>query len=102
MKALTLKVLSCAFFTTILLFNTHFVSASPTVENEAVEVQQIVHLNKSTIEDLVTLKGIGHKKAKAILLYREQVGIFKSINDLTNVKGIGEKVLIDNVGRLKI
>jgi competence protein ComEA len=102
MKVLTLKALTCAFITSIILFNTNFVSASPTVENEAIEVQRIVHLNKSTIDDLVTLKGIGHKKAKAILSYREQIGSFKSIDDLTKVKGIGEKVLIDNAGRLKI
>jgi len=30
------------------------------------------------------------------------MGDFKSINDLMNVKGIGEKVLKDNMGRLKI
>ena len=50
----------------------------------------------------MTLKGIGHKKAQAILAYREQIGAFKSIDDLTKVKGIGEKILMDNKTRLKI
>lgn len=102
MKFLPHKALTCALLTTSLLFNINLVSAEPTVTNEAVVMQQVVHLNKSTIDDLVTLKGIGHKKAQAIIAYREQVGAFKSIDDLINVKGIGEKILIDNKERLKI
>lgn len=102
MKILPLKALTCALLTTILLFNTNLVSAEPTVTNEAVVMQQVVHLNKSTIDELMTLKGVGQKKAEAILAYREQVGEFKSIEDLINVKGIGEKILSDNVERLKI
>ena len=65
-------------------------------------MQQNVHLNKSTIDDLVSLKGIGHKKAQAILLYRQQIGEFTSVEQLINVKGVGEKVLLDNKSRLKI
>jgi len=102
MKVLPLTALSCALLTTTLLFNANLASATPTTANEIVEVQQVVHLNKSTIDDLVTLKGIGHKKAQAILMYRDKVGAFKSIDDLVNVKGIGEKILADNQGRLKI
>jgi len=102
MKVLSLKALSCALLTTTLLFNTNLVSAEPKVTTETIEVQQVVHLNKSTVDDLVTLKGIGHKKAQAIVAYREQVGAFKSIQDLIKVKGIGEKILIANQGRLKI
>ena len=102
MKVLSLKALICALLTSTLLFNTSLAFAEPTVTTEAVAIQQVIHLNKSTIDDLVTLKGIGHKKAQAILAYREQVGAFKSIEDLTKVKGVGVKVLADNVGRLKI
>jgi len=102
MKVLSLKALTCALLTSTSLFNANLAFAEPTVTNEAVAIQQVVHLNKSTIDDLVTLKGIGHKKAQAILAYREQVGDFKSLQELTNIKGIGEKILIDNKGRLKI
>ncbi|MBL4940765.1 MAG: helix-hairpin-helix domain-containing protein [Colwellia sp.] len=93
-----LKALFCALLTTTLLFNISLVSAEP----KAVTIQQVVNLNKSTLDDLVTLKGVGQKKAQAILAYREQIGAFKSITDLTKVKGIGEKILIDNKERLKI
>ena len=65
-------------------------------------MQKNVHLNKSTVDDLVTLKGIGHKKAQAIVAYRQKIGTFKSVSELINVKGIGEKIISDNKDRLKI
>jgi len=62
----------------------------------------VVYLNNSLIEQLETLKGIGHKKAQAIITYREEVGAFKSVTELTQIKGIGEKILSDNKARLQI
>lgn len=105
MKVLSLKALAGALLTSTLFFNANIAIAEPTATNTVTKeaaTQQIVHLNKSTLDDLVTLKGIGQKKAQAILAYRKQAGDFKSINDLTKVKGVGVKVLIDNQGRLKI
>ena len=52
-----------------------------------------VNINTATVKELSTLKGIGEKKAEAIVSYREANGKFKSINELANVKGIGEKML---------
>lgn len=102
MKVLLLKALFCAVFTTTLFFNTNLAIAAPAV-TEGVEVMQpMVDLNKSTLEELVTLKGIGHKKAQAILAYREQMGDFNSIDELINVKGVGDKILEDNLERLKL
>lgn len=102
MKSLSFKALLTALLTITLLFTSTVVSAAPKVTTSAVVKQQVVHLNKSTIDDLVTLKGVGYKKAQAIIAYREQVGGFKSVNELMKVKGIGEKILIDNKERLKI
>jgi competence protein ComEA len=39
------------------------------------------------------LSGIGQKKAEAIVKYREEKGVFKSVDDLVNVDGIGEKTV---------
>jgi comEA protein len=58
-------------------------SASPQVEGK-------VKLSTATQAELETLPGIGPSKAQAIMAYRNKYG-FKSINDLTKVKGIGEK-----------
>lgn len=52
-----------------------------------------VDINKADEAQFTTLKGIGPKKAEAIIAYRTQHGAFKSVNDLTHVKGIGEKSL---------
>lgn len=50
-----------------------------------------INLNTATLEQLETLPGIGRKTAERILEYRTKSGSFKRIEDLMNVKGIGEK-----------
>jgi competence protein ComEA len=50
-----------------------------------------VNLNTATVAELDVLKGVGPGKAKAIVEYREKNGPFKSVDDLTLVKGFGEK-----------
>lgn len=55
--------------------------------------QQRIDLNTATVEQLVTLPGVGQSKAKAIIKYREEVGPFLEVAQLTQVRGIGEKML---------
>ena len=43
-----------------------------------------------------TIKGVGMKKAQAIVSYRKQHGKFHSIDELSNVKGIGPKTVAAN------
>jgi competence protein ComEA len=52
-----------------------------------------ININLATAEELLQLEGIGPAKAKAIIQYREKNGPFRSIDDLANVSGIGEKTL---------
>lgn len=52
---------------------------------------KIVSLNKGTVSDFETLPGIGPSKAAAIIKYREEHGEFKTIEELKEVSGIGEK-----------
>lgn len=53
-----------------------------------------VNINKATAKTIAeSLKGIGIKKAEAIVKYRKKNGSFKSLTDLSNVHGIGEKTL---------
>ncbi|NOU95506.1 hypothetical protein GC093_20070 [Paenibacillus sp. LMG 31456] len=54
----------------------------------------ILNLNKATVEQLTTLPGIGESKANAIIVYRKQLGgRFKTVEQLLDVKGIGDKLL---------
>lgn len=48
-------------------------------------------LNRASAAELDKLPGIGPSKAKAIVQYREQHGHFQTIEQLKNVKGIGDK-----------
>lgn len=52
-----------------------------------------VNINTATAEELKALPGIGPSKAEAIVAYRSQNGAFKSVDDLKNVKGIGDGIL---------
>ena len=62
-------------------------------QNKATNLQQRIDLNSATVEQLISLPGVGQSKAKAIIKYREEVGPFLEIAQLTQVKGIGEKML---------
>ena len=51
-----------------------------------------VNINTASPSELEALPGIGPAKAKAIADYRQQHGAFKSVEELKNVKGIGEGI----------
>jgi competence protein ComEA len=51
----------------------------------------LLNLNAATVDQLESLPGIGRKTAERILEYRTKNGGFKRIEDLMNVKGVGEK-----------
>jgi competence protein ComEA len=50
-----------------------------------------LNLNTATVAQLEALPGIGKSVAERILQYREKSGGFKKVEDLMNVRGIGEK-----------
>lgn len=50
-----------------------------------------INLNTANVTELQKLNGIGEKKAEQIIAYREQNGLFKKVEDLMQVSGIGEK-----------
>jgi competence protein ComEA len=50
-----------------------------------------VNINTATQAQLETLPGLGAKVAQRIIEYRQKNGNFKKVEDLMNVKGVGEK-----------
>ena len=50
-----------------------------------------LNLNTATVAQLESLPGIGKSTAERIIEYRQKSGGFKKVEDLMNVKGIGEK-----------
>ncbi|MGE4295816.1 MAG: ComEA family DNA-binding protein [Campylobacterales bacterium] len=52
-----------------------------------------VDINSASADQLSTLKGIGPAKAALIVDWREKNGKFKTVDELTQVKGIGSKTL---------
>ena len=62
-------------------------------ETPAAAVSGKIDLNTATAEELMTLPGIGEKRAAAIIADREANGPFRVPEDLTRVDGIGEGIL---------
>ena len=101
-----LSSLLCAVLTAAALS----VSAAETAKTApakpaAVQVAEVGKVNLNTA-DAPTLQrelsGIGETKAKAIVAYREAHGPFASVDELLEVKGIGESILAKNRDKLSI
>ncbi len=84
-----------------LLFMSFANASSPTKEELYEGIEITVNVNTATAEELaVMLVGVGTKKAGEIVKYREAHGDFASIQELENVKGIGQATIEKNVERI--
>lgn len=59
----------------------------------AARAEGVVNLNTAGIEELVRLPGVGEARAQAIVSLREARGGFEAVDELLDVKGIGETSL---------
>lgn len=69
---------------------------------QSVAKSELIKINSATAEELSSLDGIGESKAAAIVEYRKTHGNFSSVEQLTNVKGIGEKLIEKNRSQLSL
>jgi competence protein ComEA len=101
-----LSSLLCAVLTATTLSisaaeTTNTAPAKPAV----VQVAEVGKINLNTADVSMLqreLSGIGETKAKAIVAYREAHGAFASVDELLEVKGIGESILAKNRDKLSI
>lgn len=66
---------------------------TPIISNNGTDNGQGVKINVASLEEITSLSGIGPAKAQAIINYREEHGLFQTVEDLLQVSGIGEKTL---------
>ena len=73
-----------------------------TTPGYANEQRPALNINNASIEQLEQIKGIGARKAQAIVEYRLQHGNFSQVDDLVKVKGIGSTFLENNRAWLSV
>jgi competence protein ComEA len=91
-----------AIIITIFSLQSYAEDITKEASNEASVNIMVIDINHAQTKDLLSLKGIGMKKAKAIMTYRQTNGPFTHVDDLLKVQGIGKHVLAENKSRLKI
>ena len=57
---------------------------------------EAVNINTADKAALMSIKGVGEKRAEAIIAWREQHGPFKSVDELAGVSGIGPAIIEAN------
>lgn len=77
-RPLMALALACAFFV---------LAGGPAAPAHA---EGVVNLNQAGIEELVRLPGVGESRARAIVALRDERGGFEAVDELKDVKGIGE------------
>ncbi|MCQ8877851.1 helix-hairpin-helix domain-containing protein [Pseudoalteromonas shioyasakiensis] len=86
----------------VMISPSYAVDSKATTPSKVVEKAQVINLNKASVEQLMQLSGIGQSKAQAIVDYRAKHGNFKSVADLAQVKGIGDKLLAKLEGKVSL
>lgn len=70
-------------------------------EEESI-VQKVVSINTASLSEFMDIPGIGEAKAKLIVAYRTEHGPFEKLEDLMNVKGIGQTLYEKMLPYLKL
>ncbi|ALS97740.1 ComEA family DNA-binding protein [Lacimicrobium alkaliphilum] len=71
-------------------------------KDKVAATQAVINLNTASAKELMSLPGIGKKKAEAIIQYRDENGGFHSIDDLIKVQGVGKKSMDALRGKISV
>ena len=85
------RSLALAFAMTLALAS--FAQASHAAESKATRISGVVNLNTANVEQLQLLPGVGEKRAAAIVEIRKSKGGFKAVEELAEVKGVGDALI---------
>lgn len=67
------------------------------LSGSSIAMAGVVNINTANAQNLANnISGVGIKRAQAIIDYRKEHGPFKSVDDLSKVKGIGSKLVENN------
>ena len=84
----------CAGILVMTLHGHALAGGVPLLQSPEPEQQETVELNTATAAELRTLPRVGERMAQRIIEYREEHGGFERIEDLMNVRGIGERTFL--------
>lgn len=80
-----------------LLFSFSNISYADNEPNGSIQTSEVININSADAQTIAkALKGVGLKKAEAIVDYRERYGEFAHLEELVAVKGIGKSTLSKN------
>ena len=95
-----------ALMTVLMMFAPLTVTAQqaqrPTAQAPTAAEAQTINLNTATATQIATLPGIGPKTADLIVQYRQKNGPYKKIEEIMNVRGIGEKTFLKLKNRITV
>jgi competence protein ComEA len=94
------KLANIAVLTVSLAFVTGINAQTKAIDQDKALTSSAVtklNVNSASVEQLIKIKGLGPKKAKAIIQYIQQNGALVSLDELLEIRGIGQKLL----GKLK-
>ena len=77
-------------------------AAIPVAKPPVAASTAVINLNTATSAQIATLPGIGPKTADLIVQYRTKNGAFKKIEEIMNVRGIGEKSFLKLKSRITV
>jgi len=86
-----IRMMTAAIALALCCAATTHAQSNPTTAKPADEASAQLNLNTATQAQLEALPGIGASMAQRIIEYREKSGGFKKVEDLMNVRGVGEK-----------